>query len=74
LGQVLSRESLHKELEGYAPFAGARARAIAAILAGMDGRTPIESLAKRAHDAHPGAFASAQEAIVQARQIMRKYG
>lgn len=74
LGQALSRDTLHKDLEGYVPVSSPRARAIARILSGMDGRTPIEVLARTAHESEPGAFANLPEAIVQARQIMRKYG
>lgn len=74
LGLVQSKSSLAKELAGYLPVATPRARALAALIHGMDGRTPLEALAAEMYASAPGAFASLDEAVVQARYIVKKYG
>jgi len=74
LGLVLSSSSLAKEATMYTPALGRRGAAVAAILASMNGSTPLGDLARAVHAAHPGAFASAHEALEEARRLSRKYG
>lgn len=73
-GLVVSQQTLAKDLDGYRPTTGVRGRAVAAILAGMDGRTSVEVLAERVRREHPGAFASFADALAQTRKIVRDYG
>lgn len=72
-GLLATASALEKEREGVAPIVGTRGRAVAALLAGMDGATTLRDLADAVHRAHPGAFASAAEALVEARRFVRNY-
>ncbi|MBS2016691.1 MAG: 50S ribosomal protein L11 methyltransferase [Deltaproteobacteria bacterium] len=73
-GLLATARALEKESDGYAPSLGVRGRAVVAILSGMNGATSLPALAAAVHRAHPGAFASAAEALVETRRLARNYG
>ncbi|MBX3190011.1 MAG: 50S ribosomal protein L11 methyltransferase [Labilithrix sp.] len=74
LATVTTAASLMKEASSYAPRLGAGGRATAAILAAMDGSASVADIARDAHERHPGAFASADEALEAVRRLAKKYG
>jgi hypothetical protein len=74
LGEVASAQSLARGAMAYRPRLEARGRAVASILAAMTGERSLVELASDAFAAHPGAFASLEEALEEARALVRKYG
>jgi len=74
LGAVTSARALAKEALDYRPAGGPAARATAWMLAHMDGEMTVEAIARGAHAAHPGGFASYEEALEEARRLSRTYG
>lgn len=65
--------AIAKESGAFVPVLGARGRAVSAALVAMDGGLAVVDIARRIHDRHPGAFASAAEALEEVRRLARKY-
>jgi hypothetical protein len=64
---------LAKDAASYVPTAGVAGRARAAILAAMDGRRSTREIAEAVHAAHPGAFASFEECLVETRRQVSRF-
>jgi hypothetical protein len=66
--------SASKAASSFMPRLDARGRAVAAMLAAMTGETSLLDLSRAIYAAHPGAFASAEEALEEARRLAKKFG
>lgn len=73
LGDAVRASTLTKESTSHLPVAGARGRAVGAMLAAMGGNKSLGTIASEVHAAHPGAFASPEEALHTMRRLVRKY-
>ena len=56
LGDAVRASTITKESTTHQPVAGARGRAVAAMLAAMGGTKSVGAIASEVHAAHPGAF------------------
>lgn len=73
LGDAVRASTITKESTAHQPVAGARGRAVSAMLAAMGGSKTLGAIASEVHAAHPGAFASPEEALHTMRRLVRKY-
>jgi len=74
LSTVIRPGALAKESTSYRPALSPRGRAVRAILARMEGEAEVGIIAGEVHAAHPGAFASAAEALEETRRLAKRYG
>lgn len=72
--EIASARSLARASADYRPALQIRGRAVAAMLARMDGSAPIVEIGADAYRRFPAAFASEREAVDIAKSLARTYG